>query len=79
MTTATTMEALASTLPPPPGDLPRQLRCCGAVLTEEEWRRLPIVGVQHFDYPDGESEDIELRNHACPNVVAPTTIARARP
>lgn len=58
-------EMAADTLPPP-ADLPRQLRCCGSVLTEEEWARLQYVGLQD----DGEDGWLELRNHGCGSTIA---------
>jgi hypothetical protein len=38
---------------------PKQCSCCGAKITEDEWERLPYVGVQEGtdDIPD-----LELRN-----------------
>lgn len=51
---------------PAPADLPRQLRCCGSVLTEEEWARLPYVGVQDL----GDGRPLELRNHGCGSTVS---------
>lgn len=57
---------IAATTILPPADLPKQCTCCGAVLTDAQWRALPYVGLQD----DGDEGWLELRNHGCGSTLA---------
>lgn len=45
----------------------RPCSCCGALITSDEWPRLPFVGL--LDTEDGHPV-LEMRNHSCGSTIA---------